>query len=218
MGYVFSVGGNDEMQVLTGGRELFEHLSFGEASQRSIDYVQRELDRAERVLSDLGRSGWETARETFDRFTGENAMRRAREISRRIGWMYQKDVIRPLSELKELQAAQPVMQRWIMANPAVRALHLRQECNGYSRTYVDIDPGKIGDDHYDYRRVMNGIVQTDDDTKPFYTIYVGDELLEGDRELDIGEKVDIMSSWRFVQAIIAEGTDDPTSIHGDMLD
>lgn len=206
------------MHVMTGGRELFEHLSFGEASQRSVAYVQRELDRVGNVLTDLGRSGWETARETFDRFSGENAMRRAREVSRRIGWMYQSDCIRPLTSLKEFQSAQPIMQRWIMANPEVRAYHLRQECDGYHKTYVDIDPGKIGENHYDYRRVMNGIVQTEDETKPLYSIYIGDELLEGDRELDIGEKVDIIASWNYLRAIIAEGADDPTSIFGDKLE
>jgi hypothetical protein len=145
-------------------------------------------------------------------------MRRAREISRRIGWIYEKDCIRPLSTLKEFQAAQPIMQRWIMANPAVREYHIRQECDGYNKTYVDIDPGKIGEDHYDYRRVMNGVLQTDDDAKPFYTIFIADELLAGDRELDIGEKADILSGWRYVQAIIAEGVDDPTSINGGYLD
>ena len=206
------------MQVLTGGRELFEHLSFGEASQRSVAYVQRELDRAGSVLTDLGRLGWETARETFDRFSGESAMRRAREISRRLGWMYQKDCIRPLTSLREFQSAQPIMQRWIMANPELREYHLRQECNGYEKTYVDIDPGRIGENHYDYRRVMNGVVQTDDEEKPFYSIYLGDELLDGDRELDIVEKVDILASWNYLRAIIAEGVDDPNSIHGDHLD
>ncbi len=204
------------MQVLTGGRELFEELSFGSPSQRGVEYVQRELERVGTVLTDIGRAGWETARETFSRFNGEGAMRRAREISRRIGWMYQKDTIRPLTSLKEFQAAQPIMQRWIMAQPDVRALHIRQECNGYEKTYIDIDPGKIGEEHYDYRRVMNGIVQSDDPTKPFYTWYI-DDLIEGDKELDIDEKVDILASWAYLRAIVEDGVDDPTSIFGDKL-
>jgi hypothetical protein len=107
------------------------------------------------------------------------------------------------------------MQRWIMAEPTVRELYHDQRCDGFSDTYVDMEPGKVGEEHYDWRRVMSGVVRYDDDTvvAKFYM----DDLREGDRELDSWEKISIVGSWEVLKIAVSQMNEDPTSVFGDKL-
>ena len=82
-------------------------------------------------------------------------------------------------------------------------------------TYVDVEPKRIGDDHYDYRRVMDGVmVITDDD---WYAKCYVEELKEGDRDLSHGEKTDIIQTWSNLEYLIALNKEDPTSADGGFL-
>ncbi len=92
-----------------------------------------------------------------------------------------------------LQKASPVMQRWIMANPNVRDLYMNNYCDGYSDSYVDVDPGNIGVRHYDYRRVMDSVaIDTDDG---FMVQYFHEDIHPLDKELTQREKYDILKTW-----------------------
>ena len=112
------------------------------------------------------------------------------------------------------------MQRWIMANPDVRKLYHEQRIDGYSDTYEDIHENSIGESHYDYRRVMNGIVVDNDDEEADYgwsSVTYFEDLAEEDRELRIDEQYDILSSWHYLQRYLAVGKEDPTSLfNGDI--
>jgi len=204
------------VKVVVGDPTTFDLMAFGQAAASTVNYIQSEISRAATVLTDFGQIGFQAAHEVFNRFHGEDAVRKARELSRRIGWVFKEDCVRPLVTLDAMQSAMPVMQRWIMACPEVRELYNRQECAGYAGSYIDIQPGAIADQHYDYRRVMDGMIQTDDDDKPFYTLYM-DELLEGDSPLDLDKRVDVLNTWDHIRHILRKGVDDPTSIHGDKL-
>jgi hypothetical protein len=114
-----------------------------------------------------------------------------------------------------MQQAPVVMQRWIMAEPTVRTLYHKQECDGFSDTYKDMSPGIVGEQHYDYRRVMDGVIQEDGDSwcAKFYM----DDLVEGDTPLIFRDKMDILSTWERVTMYIAAGDEDPTSTTADKL-
>ena len=50
------------------------------------------------------------------------------------------------------------MKRYIMANPHVREAYQEQRIAGYDGTYKDPFADDTIENHYDYRRVMNGVV------------------------------------------------------------
>ncbi len=95
-------------------------------------------------------------------------------------------------------------------------MYHEQRCDGYSESYVDRFPGQVGENHYDYRRVMHGMVQDDQEHDWKSTFYL-DELFEGDRELNFDEQVDILNTWDVVRSYLSKGQDDPTSQFGNML-
>jgi hypothetical protein len=72
----------------------------------------------------------------------------------------------------------------------------------------------VGVQHYDWRRVMDGIATINDDSVQF-TQYVEDT--RDDAELTVFEKVDILRTWNVLQAELSAGEQDPTSPEGLML-
>ena len=108
------------------------------------------------------------------------------------------------------------MQRYLMAEPTTRQMYIDQRCDGYSDTYVDVDPGTIGPAHYDYRRATDGLLM--DSPTPdangdygWTAVTYMEELLPDDVELTLSEQVDIQYSWQWLKAIMAEGEQDPVS-------
>ena len=98
----------------------------------------------------------------------------------------------------------------IMAEPTLRRMYHQQQVDGYSENYVDVQPGKVGEDHYDYRRVTNGVFMQDEDGEWSAKTYYED-LLEGSGEFDFLEQVDILRTWEQMRIQLAKRKDDPTS-------
>ncbi len=143
-------------------------------------------------------------------------MQLARQLGKKVESMWKTDDIRPLTMIQDIQNATMLMQRWIMACPEVRTLYHNQGCEGYTGSYVDVDPGLVGDQHYDYRRAMDGLVVFDDQGDWSATTYF-DELRDGDRDLLLDEQIDIQTTWEAMRYHVTRNKDDPTSMTGAAL-
>ena len=84
-----------------------------------------------------------------------------------------------------------------------------QRLDGYSDTYVDTDPGVIGEQHYDYRRVMSGIMAPVAD-ELYYTSYI-EQLRDEADELTASDQFRILDTWANIENLILSGGKDPTS-------
>jgi hypothetical protein len=198
------------VQVSYGDSAEFNALAFGPKHPGTLAFLENQVSSFSQTLTDAGRSFFSNARDVFEQFNGEEAMRLARAAVRKANSLFQRDQIRSIWELGELQQAPLTMQRWIMANPEVRQMYQDQRCDGYVDTYIDVHPGTIGSTHYDYRRAVNGMVM-DDDEDDWVCRFYPDELLEGDKELSLDEKIDIQTTWDIVAALMKAGGEDPTS-------
>jgi hypothetical protein len=101
------------------------------------------------------------------------------------------------------------MQRWIMAHPGVRDSYVNQNCEGYSGTYVNMFGDNVGSNHYDYRRVMDGVPIEEEDG--FCLQYFHETLLQGDRELEYGEKMAIVKTWGVIDWMLENSQFDFTN-------
>lgn len=203
-------------QIIDGGDLMFESLMYGRAHPGTVQFIQNQLDFASSALSDAGRRFTEQAHQMYAHLESSNAMRAIRAVGRSIRSLWQLDEIRPLTDIGLLQHAPLCMQRYIMAQPQARSLFHQQRLDGYSDTYVDLHPGAIGEEHYDYRRVMDGmvVVQETPDAEGNFdytaTTYF-DELLPDDIELSLDEQMDVIESWQHLQSYLERGKEDPTS-------
>ena len=107
-----------------------------------------------------------------------------------------------LTSFIALQNANATMQRWIMAHPDVRKLYLDQNIDGYSGSYQNVFGKEIGEDDYNYRRVMDGVMRDEGDITVVRQYL--DDLLEGDRELNHYEKVKILHTYDAIDYLLKE--------------
>jgi hypothetical protein len=198
------------MQVIYGGTEAFNALAYGEQNPDNLAYFRERLDGLACTFSDAGQAFANRARELHDQYYNSNVAHIARAALRASQNLFMPNSVMMYQNIGQLQQAGTTMQRWIMANPIVRQAYHAQQCDGYSNSYVDMHPGKIGEDHYDYRRVMDGVVQESDEHDWVAKFYM-DDTLEGDVDLSHNQKVDILSTWDIANLMMAKAGEDPTS-------
>ena len=195
-------------------------MSFPEIPPMARDWVNNQLQSASTMLTDVGRTFFNRATELHRVYNDGTIERAARKVLRGVKSLMHPNMICSLDTIQEIRAAKPVMQRYIMAQPNIRDLYHKQLCDGYSDSYVDLQPGVIGEEHYDYRRVMEHVVQVvpgiDGGEDRILIQHFLEDLEEGDRQLDPWEKDAILSIWDLVDNAIA-CREDPTDIFGGQL-
>lgn len=205
------------VKIVQGGSAEFNLLAFGETNPTTLQYIEHRSNTFSNNLTDTARDLFQTTKLMFEQIHGSEAMRKARAAIRSVTGLFQQDTVRPMCTIQEFQQAALTMQRWIMAEPTVRAAYHAQQCDGYTGSYVDMAPGMVGRDHYDFRLVNDGVLHEEDDGEDFKVTFFFDEIMDGDRLLRPEEKVDILSSWEAVRAAMKAGGSDPTSILDDQL-
>jgi hypothetical protein len=204
------------MQLAYGGADAFNALVYGESHPNTVNFLQNQFDNVATMLTSAGNTFMNRGREAFNHFNSSAAIEFARNATKAVMGAFETPHIRELKTLEDFTRAAPLMQRWVMANPVVREKYFMQRLDGYSDTYVDIHAGKIKEDHYDYRRVMDGILTFSDNGDWKITQY-SEELLDGDRDLLFGEQTDIIKGWSAMDYLLQLAKDDPTSTVGGKL-
>lgn len=195
--------------------DTFDYLLFPEQHHNNATYVQRQFEQFSSTLTDAGRRFMENAKQVYQQVIESDAANLARLAIRNAKALFQGNHILPLLDIDALQTASPLMQRYIMAQPDIRALYHNNLCNGYSDTYVDMQPDKAGESHYDYRRVMQHMVQDTEDG--WFVKSWAEDLVEGDRELGFDEKACVLQTWDIVKMFVQAQASDPTNPWGGTL-
>lgn len=200
---------------IEGGSMTFDALTYGGPHPGTLNFLQQQFENITPTLQHAGQQFVQQAQSWFEQLNGSAALRAMKSAGRAIKSLWQLDEVRPLTELAQLQFASPTMQRWVMAEPTIRKLYHQGAVDGYSDTYVDAYPKDIGETHYDYRRVMDGIVVVNDEDHPHEwtaTTYI-DEMYEDEQPLTLEEQMDILDTWDFMRAHLKHSKEDPTSIY-----
>lgn len=192
---------------------------FGEPSQSTINYLRDRVDRYASNISEAFGGFFSDSRDLFDRFNGEHAIRRIRKRIRKVANVFTSDTIRPLFTLSDIQGAKSTMQRYIMANTVAQMLHEAQAIDGYSDDFRNPYHGKRGMDNPDFMRVIDGVIFTEDkyglqtENEDNAWVAFQDMYYNPDEpSLDAVQQGDIMSTWDYLESILAKRQEDPTSI------
>jgi len=194
---------------IEGGALAFNELVYAPRDPGTVQYLKDSAAQISQNLTDTGRMFMDTAREKWQHFFGDNALRAARAAVRGVQTMWDADVIRVLSSIAQMQHAPVVMQRYIMADPTIRTMFLAQQLDGYSDSYQNVHGKDIGHSHYDYRRLNNGLVEETEEDWVSWTFF--DELVEGDYELQFDQQLELKDSISNIIREIRKRRDDPTS-------
>lgn len=195
---------------------FFGNCLFPEAPPEAKSWIQTQFNQGVDMLTQAGNMFRQQAVELYQKLHDPSLEARARAFYRKAKGVAHPNTIVSYDTIAEIQAAKPIMQRFIMTEPTIRNLYHKQLCDGYSDSYVDTEPGKIGEAHYDYRRVMNGIITdfyegdaANDYRWKVVTYY--EDLHEGDTELQIDQQAAILRVHDLARQAIM-GKIDPTDI------
>lgn len=194
----------------------FDMMIYPNVHPGTYQYLQNQFSNLSATILDSGRQFLEQGRAMVQKFCDGSLERAARATIRMAKTMLNPNAIQYYSTLEDIQAASPLMQRYIMSDVYLRGKYEQQLCSGYSGSYIDMDPGLKGEDHYDWRRVNNGIVQFDDTTDKWKSTTYFEDLREGDRDLRFDEQIDILNTQQIAR-MFAMGGDDPTCPFGSKI-
>jgi hypothetical protein len=200
-------------QFYTGDQDMVSAFAHGETHPGTTRYIEDMIAQPTYAIGAASQQLMQQTGELYERFMGSQAVRRIRAAGRQIASHWQRNEILPLETTGSLQTAPVKMQRWLMAEPSIRSLYHKRQCDGYSDSYVDAAPGFIGAEHEDYQRVMNGIVVENPNASEHEwstTEYLHD-LPEDEREFIFEEQFDILRSWHTLAEAVMAKDDDPTS-------
>lgn len=200
----FAVSGGDIIDVFAGG-----HLD-----NNTLQWLGQRNESVMQSVTSAAQGFFQQAQNLYQMVSSSDAMMMMRNIKAKTENTWAFDIV-PITSLVGLQTANPYMQRWIMAQPDLRQRFLNQEVEGYGESYVNVHGDVVGEAHYDHRRVMDGVVVHNAEQYSYKHYY--EQQPEGERELTVFEKVDILRTWNTVQKYLDEGNEDPSSVTGAML-
>ena len=201
--------------------QIFNAMFFPEVSQETRSWVSQQFSDGLQALGEQGRAFVNRAVDLSRQYFTSQANSIARSLTRQITSLGDDNMIHVYDTVEQVQRANRVSQRYFMANPRLRSLYHRQLCDGYSDSYVDLEPGRIGEDHYDYRRMTEGLVvdvqgETEDDYR-WYARMHPEDLHEGDRRLDHEERHMLARGCELIEMCL-DAKVDPSDIFGGRLE
>lgn len=205
-------------QLISGGNAAVQALLYGDTHPGTQRYFESQRGRGFERLTQTARDFAKDAVDRFGFMATDRAKRLIANVRRRADWAWHGDYIRPLRTVDEIQLAAPTMIRYVMAEPHVRTMFHNQQLAGYDEHYTDDAPECVGEDHREYRHVMDGIIQVDEDEEGWHADSYLDDYLEDEHQLDFTEQLDILETWGNVQKAITKRLRDPTSLYGASLE
>ena len=190
---------------------------------RFRDYLRNRYERTmeylDKAATGAGRDFLERTKRIFESVNNSEALRKTRIAVRTAIGIRKGNVIYGVKDLGTFQTVGTRMQRFLMADPVLRDKVQRQLADGYSDTYWDPDPKAIKDDHYEYRRVINGVwrmEKNDQGEDVMVHEHIYEQLLDGDRELDPDEQATVLDAWDIQRMFIEAGYDTSCRHGGDI--
>lgn len=200
-----------------GGDSAVAGALFGKPMAAAQDYISSSVNTYIQAIGDTTSNIGQAIQSRFNEVRSSAAIQHIENMRNRVSSIWQTDSIRHLENISAIQQAPLSMQRWVIANPYLRKHYNRGGLEAYDNQYVDIRPGGFGPTHYDYRRVMNGIVSLEEDKLAEYTNYYEPGIDEKDL-LSIVEKASILATWNVINEALDEcKTIDPTSVWNSTL-
>lgn len=194
---------------------VLDYSIFPEQNPMNYQFIRNNMMNFSDSLTDTGRRFMEMHQQVYSAIDHNEIARKARQASRETQDLFRPDVIVPLESLEQLRGAQLTMQRYLMAHTGIRTLYHANRADGFNDTYIDMEPNRIGENHTDYRKVMSGAVEVQDDGSWICRQYF-DELPDGDQALDHDQKYLVRKAWDLMDVQIQNG-DDPTNPYGGEL-
>lgn len=178
------------------------NLIYNPLTQTQIDFLKNNINSIYNTYTNLSNNFIKTVNGIFDSFNGNSSMLRAKNILNKYAYLHNN--ICSLTE-DNIRQANLIMQKYILAELTLNSLYKNNKCYGFSDSYVDMEPNSVGEERYDYQRVVDGLLQFEEDEDIGYITYYSNADTED--ELTSLDKIMILDTWNVVKNLIAKGID-----------
>lgn len=176
--------------IVTTSEPGLDLLLYGNKSGILNNYLQQQMQYLQPAFNDFSNRIYQSLQNSYNFINDKLTQYGILNQLQNTGIQVVDNYYQSLCGFEELQNANYTMQRWVMCHPDVRQLYIDQNIDGYSDTYQNVFGKGVAEADYNYRRVMDGVLQDKED----YFVYKHylEDLLENDKELDHFEKVKIL--------------------------
>lgn len=197
------------------GVDLMDIAAGGHLSNNVASWMQERSRNLMSTVSSTTQNWFNQAKTFYQTISESDALQALRNLTAKADVSWMGNNIHFCNSIEQIQAANPINQRYIMAEPRLREMYLNQSVEGYAGSYENFHGNAIGMAHYDYRRVTDGMVMVNDEHIEWNDVY--ENVPVEDRELSLFEKADIIRTWNLVNRALDEHEMDPTSPVGNLL-
>lgn len=205
------------MPVVYQSLQECRNTTFGETGRGILEMVDQYASRGIENITSVARGIYDNASRAYTSFMDSYAVSKMNAAVNHARHYGDRDIIRPLYSIDELQQAKNRMQRGIMCNPILRQLSRDNRIEGYRDSYNDLYRHLAPEDHPDYRRVTNGVWMEGEDDTISYRIDLFDSNYDDNdhddpfNDLTIVEKDYILRTSENALAYFMQNRRDPTS-------
>ena len=205
--------------VLNLSEPSVDRMIYGDRSNFLAGYLAQQMQQIGPVFNEFTQRVVNTIQNSYDFVTNKLVQYGIRNELSQVGLNVLDNYYMELTSWQALQDANPTMQRVVMCHPGVKQLYNDQNIDGYSDQYRNIFGKGVGEEDYNYRLYMSGVIRDISDDESKYSLYLED-LMPGDRRPDHYEK-DIAINTHAAIDWILENTkfdftcksDEPTKIN-----
>lgn len=197
------------------GVDLMDIAAGGFLDSTTTNWIQ---DRTQALMSTVSATtaGWfNKARTFYQTITETDAVQALRNLTAKADLSWKGNNVHLCTSIEQIQASNPVLQRYLMAEPNLRQLFLNQSCEGFAGVYNNVHGNAIGVNHYDYRRVTDGMLMVTESQVEWNDFY--ENIPDNDKELELYEKADMIRNWNLVNIALDANEMDPSSPIGNLL-
>ena len=188
-------------QVLTLSEPALELMLYGSKAGIMNNYLQRQMQNIQPAFNEFSNRIYNTIQTSYNFINDKLTQYGLLNELQQNGVQALDNHYQELHSFTDLQNANFTMQRWVMAHPQVRQLYIDQNLDGYSNSYENVFGKNQGEQDYNYRRVMDGALESTDD-RWVYKHYL-DDILPGDKDLDHYEKSIIRNTYDTIAHVLA---------------
>ena len=200
-----------KVNMIQGGDQAFGALLYKPPAEKTMNYFKESMANAYNALGGLASGFMDAGRNIYDSYYSSNVLNASKAVLMQSGIHMNQDTIYYVG-YNDIPNTNMVMQQYIMAEPHMNELYRTNQCNAFEGTYFDIDPDNSGEDKLLYQRVMDGVVQYDNEGNGYTATYSNID----DVELDLLDKSTIYDTWANIRRMMLEGID-PSDLDGGEL-
>lgn len=191
---------------------------FYQPCSTTLDYMNQSVNDYIRTVQSVVPEYAQRVQQRYDEICNSAAVQRIANIKNRLNSVWETDTIRSLNTIEKIQNAPNSMRRWVMAEPSLRDRYLEGCVSAYDNQYVDLNPKDgSGKNHYDYRRVTNGVVLEASNGTHYHNNYI-EAIKDPSDILTVYQQAAILSTWQVIKnSLESDDNRDPTGLYNETL-